>query len=271
MNGQTLVINGDIIAKNANYIGGYLKLVVETVLNNQKSKTIRRLDTKRYFGKSFDMSGVSPLEMVFRPYYVVDPASNQEVQPMKGIKFGSNDINLFAYAFDMDKKEDGTVKDADIVWLAYNADDWDNAAELNKDIFPVVRDHYGAMVASSHTLDKANEIGYQKTLVRLGDINENAAYCVERGLTVAPPQEFQEQFALAELFANVVQVIFGMTEDIVNGRIVSKENKESFVGIAEYVADQQKLQTNIYSGGLGLGAQPTFMQQLYMAQSAVKR
>lgn len=265
-----LTMNGDIIAKNANYIGGYLKLVVETVLANQKSKTIRRLDTKRYFGKSFDMSGMSPLEMVFRPYYVADPASGQIVQPMKEAKFGSNVISVFAYAFDADKKEDGSVKDADIVWLAYNADDWDNAAELNKDIFPLVRDHYGAMVASTHTVDKGNEIGYQKTLVRLGDIQENAQYCIERGLTTAPPQEFQEQFTLAELFADVVQVIFGMTEDIINGKVATKESKERFVGIAEYVADQQKLSTNIYGGGLGIGAQPTFAQQLYAVAQTKK-
>ena len=168
---------------------------------------------------------------------------------------------------DCDKKEDGNVKDEDIVWLLYNADDWDNAKELNKDLFAVVRDHYSVMIATSHTLDKSNEVGYQQTLVRLGDIQENAQYCSERGLVAAPPAAFQEQFVMSELFANVVQVMFAMTEDAVNGKEGTATDRATFVGIVDYVADQQKLITNIYGGGFGMGAQPTFAQQLYAAQT----
>ena len=262
----TLVMNGDVIAKNANYIGGYLKTVVDAVLENyNKRPSIKRLDTKRFFEKSFNMGGANPLELAFGPY--LKEVEGQRVQPSKASKLGSNDVTLFAYSFDCDKKEDGNVKDEDIVWLLYNADDWDNAKELNKDLFAVVRDHYSVMIATSHTLDKSNEVGYQQTLVRLGDIQENAQYCAERGLVAAPPAAFQEQFAMSELFANVVQVMFAMTEDAVNGKEGTATNRATFVGIVDYVADQQKLITNVYGGGFGMGAQPTFAQQLYAAQT----
>lgn len=268
MNG-TLVITSDVIAKNANYIGGYLKVVVDTIQENSKKQTIKRLDVKRYFGKSFDMTGNSPVELVFRPY--LREQDGVMGQFSKEVKFGSNDITLFAYAFDADKKDDGVVKDADIVWLPYNADDFMNAVELHKDMFPVVRDLYGVMGAMAHSLDKGDEYNYQQTLIRLGDLQENAQYCVERGLAQIPPQMFQEQFALTELFSNIVQLLFAMTEDAVNGRNVTREAKDVFVGIAEYVATQQKATTNIYSGGYGFGSQPLFAAQLMAAQAAMTK
>ncbi len=268
MSNGTLVISSDIIAKNANYIGGYLKLVVDTIQEHAKKNSIKRLDVKRYFGKSFDMAGASPLELVFRPYLrEQDGVMGQFSKP---VKFGSNDITLFAYAFDADRKEDGNVKDSDVVWLPYNADDFELAPELHKDMFPVVRDLYGVMGAMAHSLDQTDEYNYQQTLIRLGDLQENSQYCAERGLAQIPPQMFQEQFALTELFANIVQLLFAMTEDAVNGRNASRENKEMFVGIAEYVADQQKLTTNIYGGGFGFGAQPTFAQSVFAAQQNKK-
>lgn len=269
MSNGTLVISSEIIAKNANYIGGYLKLVVDTIQENSKKQAVKRLDVKRYFGKSFDMAGASPLELVFRPY--LKEQDGVMGQFSKEVKFGSNDIVLFAFAFDADKKEDGSVRDADIVWLPYNADDFENAVELHKDMFPVVRDLYGIMGAMAHSLDQSDEYNYQQTLIRLGDLQENAQYCAERGLAQIPPQMFSEQFALTELFSNIVQLLFAMTEDAVNGRNVSRENREGFVGIAEYVSEQQKLQTNIYGGGFGFGAQPTFAQQLFAAQAQVKK
>ena len=242
-----MMISSDIIAKNINYIGGYLVQVVESVSKYKERETLQKLNYKKYFGKRFDVTGNSPVELLLEP--VMKLVEGVKRQPSKQVKFGSNDITVFAYSIANDNGSDAKARE--ILWLPYHLEDFDNVDQLHKELFPMVRDLYAAINVKSMTLDVSNEFGYQQTMISLGAYNENVNYCNERGLEQVSPNSFQEQFALSELFAEINAVAFCIVEDAVNGKIDISDSGDHFVGIVEYVAETQKSPTNIYSGGFG--------------------
>lgn len=266
-----MLVTPEIINKNGAFIGGYLQIVAASAEKNKNKQTFKKLDSKRFFGKRFDVGGNAQIELILMPY--LKEVDGVMQQPWKEIAFGSNNVNLFAYVIetDRDPKRNNEAKEKDIFWLPYNADDFESASKYHKDAFPVVRDMFAVMTAMSHSLDKSDEFNYQQTLIRLGGMIEAGQYCAERGLDQINAQLFQQQFVLTELFAEIQQHMFALAEDAINGFNVDSSAAEKFIGVAEFIADQQKTATNIYGGGFGFGAQTPFAQTLFGGQPIVQK
>lgn len=260
-----MIVTPEVINKNGGFIGSYLQIIAASSEKNKNKETFKKLDSKRFFGKRFNAGGNAEIELILVPYTKEVEGIMQ--QPWKEVQFGSNAINLFAYVLetDRDPKRNGDAKEKDLFWLPYNADDFADAQKHHKTIFPVVRDCFAVMTAMSHVLDKTDEFNYQQTLIRLGAMLEAGAYCTERGLDQINAQLFQQQFVLTELFAEIQQHMFALSEDAVLGYNTNATAAEKFVGIAEFYADSQKASTNIYGGGFGFGAQTPFSQSLFGA------
>lgn len=258
-----MLVTPEIINKNGQFIGGYLQIVAASAEKNKNKETFKKLDSKRFFGKRFDVGGQAQIELILVPY--MKEVEGVQQQPWKSIAFGSNTITLFAYVLetDRDPKRNFEAKEKDIFWLPYNADDFESAAKYHKDAFNVIRDMFAVMTAMSHSLDKTDEFNYQQTLIRLGAMIEAGQYCAERGLDQINSQLFQQQFILTELFAEIQQHMFALAEDAINGINVDLGAAEKFIGVAEFIADPNKAATNIYGGGFGFGAQTPFAQAIF--------
>lgn len=210
------------------------KVMIDIDKNRKDNSVIKQLVSTSYLKVIPTNSGQEKIVWLIAPYSPDGVSFIEETR-----KFGSNEIQLWAYFFKRDELGDGTVKDDDLVWLPINPPDFANSLLENcKESYDTVISMLGISMASALCTDKSDYTGYMQTLESINDFNAAARFAYEDQGVVLVESSFDRKATITKVFSSVSAYMLAATKQYLNPK-GNSSLETPFVGTSSYNASRR--------------------------------